>query len=74
VRDSEFQRKLASLEICGVRRPGRPLSQILSRWLKAGEVVDEEVPDEVLGKLVQIWGRNRDNLQRLLKVKVKHFL
>jgi hypothetical protein len=36
--------------------------------------VDEEVPDEVLGKLLRIRGRNRDNLQRLLKVKVKHFL
>jgi hypothetical protein len=40
----------------------------------AGEVVDEEVRDEVLGNLLRIWVRNRDNLQRLLKVKVKHFL
>jgi hypothetical protein len=39
-----------------------------------GEVVDEEVRDEVLGKLLRIRVRNRDNLQWLLKVKVKHFL
>jgi hypothetical protein len=39
-----------------------------------GEVVDEEVRDEVLGNLLRIRVRNRDNLQRLLKVKVKHFL
>jgi hypothetical protein len=40
----------------------------------AGEVVDEEVQDKVLGNLLRIRVRNRDNLQRLLKVKVKHFL
>jgi hypothetical protein len=38
------------------------------------EVVDEEVLEEDLGKLLRIWVRNRFNLLRLLKVKVKHCL
>jgi hypothetical protein len=38
------------------------------------EVVVVEVQGEVLGKLLRIRGRNRGNLQRLLKLKVKHLL